>query len=207
MATGMGFVGMFAVIALLEALARWALAQSYFSWEIEFLRAVETYSPISFSTAIWLQTIGTDITLALLVVVTAGFCAWNHRPIAAISIVLAMVVVDLVVRFGWTLWDRARPDLIAQGLASPDFHSFPSGHTAKTVAVYGLLASLWWRATDKPTERTFILALLAFVLLVVPYGRLRMGVHWPSDILGGYIIGLIWLIFLLWAARFERRTR
>ena len=205
MAIGMAFIAMFGVIAVLEAGARWAEAHSYFSWETSLLRAIETHSPISFSTAIWLQTIGTDITLALLVVVTAGISAWNRRPITALSIILAMAVLDIVVRFGWTLWDRTRPDLIAQGMASPDFHSFPSGHTAKSVAVYGFLAALWWRATRQPAERAFILFLFGLVLLIVPYGRLRMGVHWPTDILGGYLVGLIWLIFLLWAEHWERR--
>jgi undecaprenyl-diphosphatase len=182
---------------------RFAAARQLLDWEPEFLRILETRGPFGFSSAVWFQTFGTDITLAILILFSASISAWNRRPITALSIPLAFIVVDLVVRFGWASWDRARPDVIMQGLASPGFHSFPSGHTGKTLAVYGFLASCWWRATRNVTERVFILVLMAFIAVIVPLGRLRMGVHWPSDILGGYSIGLAWLWCLIWAAQQE----
>ena len=46
--------------------------------------------------------------------------------------------------------------------------------------------------------------LVSGIALVVPIGRMRMGVHWPSDIAGGYILGLVWLFILIWALRNEK---
>jgi undecaprenyl-diphosphatase len=46
--------------------------------------------------------------------------------------------------------------------------------------------------------------MLAAVAVVVPLGRLSMGVHWPSDIIAGWIIGLFWLIVLASGLRLER---
>jgi undecaprenyl-diphosphatase len=200
-----GAFALVALMAILVAAGRTAEARDLLSWETAFVRMIETKVPFSFSTAIWFQTFGTDITLAMLVVLTVGITAWNGRPLSAVSILLAYVSVDLVVRFGWAMWDRSRPDIIADGLAAPAFHSFPSGHTGKTVAVYGFLASIWWRESSNIAERFFIFVMTAFVTLIVPLARMRMGVHWPSDLIGGYVTGLFWMLILIWAARREIR--
>ncbi|MGH7459485.1 MAG: phosphatase PAP2 family protein [Longimicrobiales bacterium] len=199
-------LGLFGLMAGLVQIGKIAVAQHLLDWEAEFLRTLELRGPFGFSGAVWFQTFGTDITLAILIMFSASLSAWNRRPLSALSIPLAFIGVDLVVRFGWASWDRVRPDIIMQGLASPGFHSFPSGHTGKTLAVYGFLAFLWWRATQNVTERVFVLVLTAFIVVIVPLGRLRMGVHWPSDIIGGYIIGMVWLGCLIWATRLENRT-
>ncbi|MGH7467477.1 MAG: phosphatase PAP2 family protein [Longimicrobiales bacterium] len=198
-----GAAGMFGFMVALVSFGKIVEARSLLRWESGFVRMIEMRGPFGFSSAIWFQTFGTDITLAILVLFSIGICAWKARPLSAFSILLAYIGVDLVVRFGWAMWDRSRPDLIAQGVAAPAFHSFPSGHTGKTVAIYGFLASLWWRASNKTTERVFILAITAGITVIVPLARMRMGVHWPSDLLGGYVTGLFWLMILLWAARQE----
>ena len=200
-----GMLALFGVTAILVLVSKYAAAHHLLDWEADFLRRLELRGPFGFSSAVWFQTFGTDITLAILILFSSSIAAWTRRPLTALSIPLAFFAVDLAVRFGWASWDRSRPDVIMQGLAAPGFHSFPSGHTGKTLAVYGFLASRWWRATRNLTERVFILAITAFIVAIVPLGRLRMGVHWPSDILGGYTIGLVWLAVLVWAARQEDR--
>jgi membrane-associated phospholipid phosphatase len=191
---------LYVAIALLGALGE---RGSHFLWEEAWLLMFET-SPISFSTAVWLQTLGTDFTLLIVVMTTVGIAIWNQRPLLAISIVMSLIVMDAAVRIGWFSLERARPDIIAQGIASPGFHSFPSGHTAKTVAIYGLLASEWFKASGSAIERMIIIILALLIALVVPFGRMRMGVHWPTDILGGYLIATVWLCFIVAGLRHER---
>jgi undecaprenyl-diphosphatase len=174
----------------------------FYPWEVAALRVFEA-GPIGFSTAVWLQTIGTDFMLLSVVLTTTGLAIWNGRPLLAVSIVLTVVFMDAVVRVGWFSLARQRPDVIAQGLASPGFHSFPSGHTAKTLALYGLLAAQWIRASHSVVERILVGMLLIGIALVVPFGRMRMGVHWPTDILGGYSIAAVWLVFILLALKHE----
>ncbi len=162
-------------------------------WEVEFLLALEDSLPISFSTAIWLQTLGSDITLAMIALGAAGIAAWARRPIHALTILIAFFALDLDIRFGWLLWDRARPDLILDGQAAPGFASFPSGHAAKSAAVYGILAFLWARATTSTVERLLAAPVAVVPAALVMLGRLRMGVHWPSDLLAGLLIGGAWV--------------
>jgi undecaprenyl-diphosphatase len=192
-------VALYAGIALLTFTVG---AEQFYPWEAAALRLFEA-GPIGFSTAVWLQTLGTDFMLLSVVLTTTGLAIWNGRPLLAVSIVLTVVFMDAVVRVGWFSLARQRPDVIAQGLASPGFHSFPSGHTAKTLALYGLLAAQWFRASHSIVERMLVVLLLIGIALVVPFGRMRMGVHWPTDILGGYSIAAVWLIFILLALRHE----
>lgn len=177
---------------------------NHFAWEEAALYAFEA-GPITFSTAVWLQTLGTDFTLIIVVLTTAGLAVWNGRPLLAVSIVMSLIVMDAVVRIGWFSLERQRPDIIAQGIASPGFHSFPSGHTAKTLAIYGLLASHWFRISRSTIERMIIVVLALLIAAVVPFGRMRMGVHWPSDIIGGYWLASVWLVFIITALKYEPR--
>jgi membrane-associated phospholipid phosphatase len=199
-----GIVGSLLVMLLLMAAAQRLVAAGRLDWEARFLVWLGEHGPLGFASGVFFQTFGTDITLIILLGATAGIAAWLRRPMTALSIVMAPLVVDLVGRVGWTVWHRARPDVLYGGIASPGFHSFPSGHTSKTTAAYGLLALLWIAASRNNFERTAVVLLLLFILAVVPLGRLSMGVHWPSDILGGFILGAVWLAVLRYALRYER---
>ena len=192
-------ITLYAAIAVLSAIGG---RGKHFQWEEDALRMFEA-GPVTFSTAVWLQTLGTDFTLIIVVLTTTGLAIWNQRPLLAVSIVMSLVFMDAVVRIGWFSLERARPDIIAQGVASPGFHSFPSGHTAKTLAIYGLLAAHWFRVSRNTIERISIVVLALLIAAVVPFGRMRMGVHWPTDILGGYLLAGVWLIFIQLALKHE----
>jgi undecaprenyl-diphosphatase len=202
-----GITGMIALMYILVQFAKRLDTTGHLAWETDFLRALQAGGPFTFSTAVFFQTFGTDITLAILIILTAGIAVWCRRPITAWSILLAYAVTDPVVRLGWRMWDRTRPSVLYDGVAAPAFHSFPSGHTGKTLAVYGILVFIWARTSRSPLERIIALLMLAAIAVVVPVGRMSMGVHWPSDILAGWILGLFWLCVLASGLRFETLQR
>jgi len=70
--------------------------------------------------------------------------------------------------------------------------AFPSGHTQGTVVIWGYLASAFHR-------RWLWIVALALMLLV-PLSRLYLGLHFPIDLLGGYVIGAVLLVLFLWLA-------
>ena len=88
---------------------------------------------------------------------------------------------------------RARPDLVPHLMAETS-NSFPSGHAANSAIVYLTLATLAWPLLRRPAARAF--AMNAAVLLVVAIGasRIYLGVHWPSDVLAGWLFGALWAI-------------
>ncbi len=192
----------FATLFALVLYGKYRLGQGgRLTWEVELLRQLEMHSPIGFSGAVWFQTFGTDIVLIIVVLTAASIAMWQERPLLGLTILLSMVLMDAAVRIGWMSWERLRPDIIAQGIARPSEHSFPSGHTAKSLAVYGLLIAQWFRASRNVAEKTLAVIVLLVIAIGTPFGRVRMGVHWPTDVMGGWIIAGVWLAFLLAALK------
>lgn len=163
------------------------------AWETPFLRAFEARVPLSYSHAIWVQTMGTDLTLFVVVLFGSVLLIRAARPLEMLSLALTFLMMDLTTRLGWALSERARPTVIMGGISAPDFASFPSGHTAKSLAVYGLLALLWAQRSQNRAERALAATLPLALTLAVAAGRVRMGVHWPTDVVGGAVIGGAWL--------------
>jgi len=87
---------------------------------------------------------------------------------------------------------RPRPEPFF-GYPLPHSYSFPSGHALFAVACFGMLATLV--APLIPTRIGRALLWTATILLVAAIGfsRVYLGVHYPSDVLGGYAIGLVWV--------------
>ncbi|MCL4505109.1 MAG: phosphatase PAP2 family protein [Chloroflexi bacterium] len=76
--------------------------------------------------------------------------------------------------------------------------SFPSGHACTVLVTYGALSVIAWRT---PVIRWVTLTFAALTIVGVGYGRLYLGVHWPSDVLAGYLLGTTWLMLALIARR------
>ena len=198
-----GIITTFAVLFVMMCLLRYTVGAQHFAWEETVLHAIGN-GPVGFGTAVWLQTFGADFMLVFVAGAAACFAVWQKRPLLAVTIVLSLVVMDAVVRIGWFSYARHRPQMIDMGMAAPAFHSFPSGHTAKTFALYGVLFGCWIAATSSIAEKLLAAILFAAIAVAVPYGRVRMGVHWPTDIIGGWILGAVWLIFAMRAIAMER---
>jgi membrane-associated phospholipid phosphatase len=88
---------------------------------------------------------------------------------------------------------------IANGIASPGLHSFPSGHVVVSVTMYGLIFYLWCRASRSWVERGIAIAFGTVWLGLIAASRLTLGAHWPSDIIAGFILGVLWLITVILA--------
>jgi membrane-associated phospholipid phosphatase len=160
---------------------------------------------LSFQSALWLEALGGSAILIPAVVV--GFVAFarSRRPLIALTLLAAFVLHEPLVWLGWQSWDRARPTLVAGGIAAPPLHSYPSGHAVQTLAVWGLFAWAWFRRSRSGGERAAILLLLLALHAAVVYARLRIGTHWPSDMAAGTVLGGTWLAVCVWAqARAEK---
>lgn len=87
---------------------------------------------------------------------------------------------------------RPSPDLVY--VAGPlQMGSFPSGHAAIFVAVYGLFIFLLARGMRRSLLRTLLFLFLGALILGIGFARVYNGQHWPSDVAGGYLLGAIWL--------------
>jgi membrane-associated phospholipid phosphatase len=99
---------------------------------------------------------------------------------------------------GWCLSEltkvligRARPEVVR--LASATGYSFPSGHAVLSVCFYGGLALLLWNRARTRGWRALLLACAIGFPLAIGFSRVYLGVHYPTDVLGGWLGASLWL--------------
>jgi undecaprenyl-diphosphatase len=201
---GWGIVS--AVMLALCWIGRRMASAGRLDWEHAFLERVGAEGPLSFSSALWAESPGNSVFMIPVVLAVALLCVWLRRPLRAMAVLASFFIVDLVVLLGWMVWNRGRPVVIEGGIASPGFHSFPSGHVAQMVAAYGLFTWFWVRASRSWVERVVAVSLHLVVTAVVALSRLRLGAHWPSDIVAGAIVGVLWLAVVIIALRRAEAT-
>jgi len=94
------------------------------------------------------------------------------------------------------LIDRARPPA-TEWIGTASGASFPSGHASDSVAVYGIVAALIAASTPYWPRKVGLWAGALIVWIVVGITRLYLGLHWLTDVLGGYALGGLWLFSYL----------
>ena len=131
-----------------------------------------------------------EVRLGVAALVLAGLLLTRRwRPAAFFF--LAIAASALLCALAKELVGRPRPDIVPhlERVTSP---SFPSGHAWNGMAVFGGIG--WLMAGIVPARwRVTVLALSASAVLLVGLSRLALGVHWPSDVLAGWIGGLVTL--------------
>ena len=150
--------------------------------------------------SLWLQEAMRDITalggFTLLALISTaaviGLLLYNKRRIAAV-LAVAVIGAQLSSEFLKSFYDRARPDLVLHAVRVYS-QSFPSGHSTTAAATYFTLAAIV--ATLETSRRGKILAfsLAAAITIAVGISRIYLGVHWPSDVLAGWIVGGGWAL-------------
>lgn len=76
--------------------------------------------------------------------------------------------------------------------------SFPSGHAMAALSLYGIIGFLLWRHIPKQSGRIALITLKAIFILIIGTSRIYLGVHYPSDIVGAYLISGFWLMLTIW---------
>lgn len=122
-------------------------------------------------------------------------------PLSAAGASLLVTVVKLLIA-------RPRPT-IGDVVAVANGFSFPSGHSAQAVATYAALAWVVTRGLFRRGARTAVWLAAGVIVLLIGFSRLYLGVHWLSDVIGGYTIGACWLVVVVTsvvATQHVRRT-
>ena len=152
-----------------------------------------------------LTTLGNGIVLAGVAAIAAYLLARRRYYAEAVLMVLAYVGAEVLSYSLKLAFRRDRP-FFTDPLATVSTYSFPSGHATVSVAVYGALCLVLLRRLTGPAR---VVCLAATVLLVslIGFSRLYLGVHFLSDVLAGFSVGLAWLALCVVVLDLHHRRR
>lgn len=130
-------------------------------------------------------------------IIMAVFLFWKFRHWKfVLQLLLVITIAGLSNQFLKEVFQRARPSL-ENMLISVETLSYPSGHAMCAMSYYGFLIYLVFHIKMPKWLRWAIFALLVFLIGGIGLSRIYLGVHYASDVAGGYIAGLIWLMFCI----------
>ena len=134
-----------------------------------------------------------EATLVLILTALACVIIYRARELRAYAVGLAAAVLGAAVSVQMMkmVIDRARPGGLIQSVVDTS-SSFPSWHATGSVAFYGFIAFLLCRRY--PGKRGIVVAAAAALILLIGFSRLYLGVHFPSDVIAGYLVGGLWLL-------------
>ncbi len=133
------------------------------------------------------------VVLPLLVAFAYAFYYRGRKVSAALLVVSTLGGVVLTTALK-TVFKRVRPELFDSGYTA-SFYSFPSGHATVAVGFYGTLTLLLaWRLTG--VRRWMVVAAGVSLVLLIGFSRLYLGVHYPTDVLAGFLAAPLWISFI-----------
>jgi undecaprenyl-diphosphatase len=103
------------------------------------------------------------------------------------------------------VFGRTRPGVVPH-LVTVHSASFPSGHSLLSAVVYLTLAAILSRITPDRTTKIYFVILATFLTVLIGLSRIYLGVHYPTDVLAGWVVGVLWAFFCGTAA-FELQRR
>src|SRR5262245_565562 len=145
--------------------------------------------------------LGSTVVLALMVLVIVGFLAMTRRAYAALTVLISVIGGVLVSQGLKLAFARPRPDLVPHG-TEVYTASFPSGHAMMAAVVYLTLGALPARTQPSRSVKGYILTVAVVLAVLVGVSRVYLGVHWPTDVLAGWVLGGVWAfgcwLVMLW---------
>ena len=191
-----------ALLGITAMLAAYGATAGDASWEVATTRWIQGASPGILETVAELMTTIGRWPLSTVIPAIAILAIWlsGRRwlsvflALAALAGVTSAVVKELV--------DRPRPPdslvNVAHQLGDP---SFPSGHVLGATLLYGFLIYSAELCIAGRRLRRIVQALLVLAIGLMGYARIELGAHWPTDVLGGYALGLLILTAVIWLHR------
>ena len=142
-----------------------------------------------------ITTVGNTAAMTVIAIV-ATIVLWRRHRVLALTVLLGSAS-------GWLLMQalkcgvaRPRPPERFRVLAI-DTYSFPSGHAMMSAIVLGLVAVAAWRSSTWVRAHRAVLAIAPVASLLIGASRVYLGVHWTTDVVAGWAIGVVWVAVAL----------
>jgi undecaprenyl-diphosphatase len=189
-----GFVGLIASLVVLGSVAQGVRAQEVFAldaWATPFLHGIA--SPGMDTVMLGLTSMGSSLVIVPLFVLSVALLARNRRYGAALFLAIASGG-GLFIQATMKLFFQRPRQQLDWATVLPDY-SFPSGHTLNAFVFYVAVALILWSVFGR---RVGMLSVVLAVVLAIGVGmsRIYLGYHYLTDVMGGILSGIAWLIIL-----------
>ena len=153
-----------------------------------------------------LTALGGPTVLFMVVLAVVGFLFLQTRYRTALFVAATAIsgeMVDTAMKYAF---NRPRPSIVPH-LRDVFSSSFPSGHAMQSAIVYLTLGAMLMRVAERRLTKLYILGIAMLLTFLVGVSRVFLGVHYPTDVIGGWIIGFVWSsICWLVTQRLEERA-
>ena len=161
----------------------------------------------------WVRKALTDLTalgggpvLTFLTLLVGGFLVASRKHATALFVVLAVAGGGLLANLLKLAFVRERPDVVPH-LVFVDSASFPSAHAMNSALTFLTLGTLLARTQEDWRVKAYLMGAAILITLLIGFSRVYLGVHWPTDVLAGWIVGAAWAVICSLVARFLQRRR
>jgi membrane-associated phospholipid phosphatase len=153
----------------------------------------------------WVSWIGAQGLVATVVLAAAWFLRRRERR-EAVALVVAAAGGGALNALLKLIFHRDRPEFAVEFITRHTY-SFPSGHAMESMATFGMLAYLLLQDEQRPTQRRLLIAGTLLLVAAIGVSRVYLGVHYVSDVVGGYVAGAVWLLACIAGYREVRRRQ
>jgi undecaprenyl-diphosphatase len=153
---------------------------------------------------IWISFVGGDGLVAAAILSVTLFLAfrWRRAAVWMLVNISGTLILDLTLKYSFA---RLRPTPFFVPI--PRTPSFPSGHSLFSFCFYGVLAGLLADRIDSRRWQVLIWAIAALLVGAIGLSRIYLGVHYPSDVVAGYLTGTLWVSTMVALDRMRKRRR
>jgi undecaprenyl-diphosphatase len=204
--------------AILGSMAAAVLALLLFSWLADevfegdtrrFDESVRTAvhqfaSPLLTRAMVFISQLGSQVLVAVVVVAFLVFLRlkWRRAAVWLVITTAGGLLLEVTLKYAF---HRARPTSFFGAI--PHTYSFPSGHSLMSFCIYGVLAGLLSHRVRSAAIRVMVWIVAALLVLAIGLSRIYLGVHYPSDVVAGYLAAAVWVSSLVVADRVRKRKR
>lgn len=147
-----------------------------------------------------LSGLGSTVVLTVFVLLGVGYLLLVSARATALLVAASAISATVLVSVFKSVFGRVRPDAAFAELVAPGL-SFPSGHATMSAAIFLTMGALLASTRSRWQERAYVLFAAAVLTVLVGLSRVGLGVHWATDVLGGWAFGSAWAMAWLLVAR------
>ncbi len=167
-------------------------------------KAAMLHSPALTRIMFFITSIGGTISMLVLSLLVLGFLAYKKRWQSIFLFAVGMgggLISELLLKM---LVHRARPE---NALAQEIGYSFPSGHATLAIIFFSLLIYIFRDDIKKELWKHVFIISCIFIALLIGFSRVYLNVHWLSDVIGGFALGVLWLSITIAVSKAMFKTK